>query len=112
LVLEHVFWWGGVTAEIFLLAIFLYRRTYKTFPVFCLYVAWCLISDLAEYYAIGHFRLAIFTGIYSATEGSVSLFQIAVLLEVSGAKMDSARHRLVDRIDCCGSLAAGQDSGL
>jgi hypothetical protein len=83
LILEHVLWKAGVAAEAALLAILLYRRTYKAFPVFCLYIAWCLVSDLADYYVNGHFRLATITATAAVDLAITSLFQVGVLLEVS-----------------------------
>jgi hypothetical protein len=81
--LEHTLWLAGVGAELSALAVVLYRRTFRTFPVFCIYLAWGLISDVGQFYASLHVSRSSYLLIYVVAMAIDSLFQFGVLLEVS-----------------------------
>ena len=73
---------AGPCAEAALLLLLLYRRTYRTLPVLCLYVAWGLLSDTAQPAAETHYPAATMT-IYMVGLAVDSLFQFGVLFELS-----------------------------
>lgn len=81
--IENTLWLAGVGAELSALAVVLYRRAYRTFPVFCIYLAWGLISDVGEFYASLHVSSTSNLLIYVVALAVDSLFQFGVLLEVS-----------------------------
>jgi len=80
--LENIFLFAGMGAEIAVLAVFLYQRIFRKFPVFCLYLAWGLISDAGGYY-VNVYHHAEYFSTYLAGMTVDSFFQFAVLLEVS-----------------------------
>lgn len=79
---ENVFLIAGSVAEMAVISVIFYRRSFRLFPIFCLYLVWGLISDLGEYYFntrhhAGYFRIFLIAMTID------SLFQFGVLLEVS-----------------------------
>lgn len=75
---------SGTAAEAGVLLLLLWRRAFKTLPVFCFYVAWSLISDLGQpEVATRHPQDRLL--IYVVSLAIDSLLQFGVLIELSGA---------------------------
>lgn len=47
--LDNALWFAGMVGEAAVLGLLVYRRVWRTLPVFCAYVAWELISDATSY---------------------------------------------------------------
>jgi hypothetical protein len=73
---------AGICAEAAVLLLLLYRRAYRTLPVFCLYVAWSLLSDTVQPAAEARYPAAGMS-IFLVSLAIDSLFQFGVLLELS-----------------------------
>ena len=82
--MDNVFMLAGIGAEAVVLAVLLYRLTFKGFPIFCMYLAWGLASDLGGYFVNSHYHSDYFR-IYLIQIAIDSLFQFGVLIELSHA---------------------------
>jgi hypothetical protein len=88
--IDLTLWLAGATMEFALLAILLYKRIYRSLPVFCFFLAWCLLSDIGMAIAV---RLP--NAYLPATLASITgdaLFQLAILAELGKAVL---RHNHV-----------------
>ncbi len=88
--IDLTLWLAGATMEFALLSILLYKRLYRSLPVFCFFLAWCLLSDIGMAVAI---RLP--NAYLPATLASITgdaLFQLAILAELGKAVL---RHNHV-----------------
>lgn len=84
--LDNALWYGGVLAEAAVLALLLYRRVWRTFPVFFVYVFWVLLIDA------GNFEVLRLVGgpsthgyliAYVAERVGDSTLEICVLIELA-----------------------------
>jgi hypothetical protein len=73
---------SGIAAETLVLLLLVFRRVYRTLPVFTLYLAWSLLSDLGQSAAANRYPSAAFA-IYLVSSAIDSLFQFGVLFELS-----------------------------
>lgn len=87
---------SGTAAEAVVLVLLLWRRVFKTLPVFCLYMAWEVVSDLGQaalskkFPDDKHLGLLIFV-IGLAVD---SLFQFGVLTELSTSVLRPLKNLL------------------
>jgi hypothetical protein len=84
--MDNALWFAGMVGEAAVLGLLIYRRVWRTLPVFCAYVAWGLLSDTGGYAVqrslagrSTHAYLIIYT-VMSAVD---STLQIAVLIELA-----------------------------
>lgn len=84
--LNNALLFAGVLAEVAVIGLLLYRRVWRTLPVFCVYVVWGLLGD-AMNYAVQRSPAGIDSKSYfiSYAVGSAldSALQIAVLIELA-----------------------------
>jgi hypothetical protein len=73
---------SGIAAETLVLLLLVYRRVYRTLPVFTLYLAWSLLSDLGYSAAVKQYPSDT-NAIYLVNAAIDSLFQFGVLFELS-----------------------------
>ncbi len=73
---------AGLFAQAILIGLVLFRRTYKTLPVFSSYLVWSFLSDPVEILLIRHFQ-GEGLRIYLASAIIDSVFMFCVLIEVS-----------------------------
>jgi len=73
---------SGIAAETVVLLLLVFRRVYRTLPVFTLYLAWSLLSDLGQSAAVNLYPSGALT-IYLVSLAIDSLFQFGVLVELS-----------------------------
>lgn len=83
----------GVAAEVLLAALLLFRRAYRNWPVFTIYIVWGLFSDLAMTLALSRFRSA-YTDIYIVETSIDSLMQYAILVEIAASVFRPIRSTL------------------
>jgi hypothetical protein len=91
--LDTIFWISGVVAEAGLVALFVSKRVFRGFPVFCSYLVWSLIVDLLVYL----FRAlspASYFQVYQLEMIVDSLFQFAVLVELGWSVLRPVRSLL------------------
>ncbi|HUD15165.1 MAG TPA: hypothetical protein VMQ56_16045 [Terracidiphilus sp.] len=81
---DSLLWMAGAVAEAVVLFLLIRRRVFSSLPVFTSYIAWSLLSDLAQYAAANYYHAAIFRlYIYVVSLAIDSLFQFGVLIELS-----------------------------
>jgi hypothetical protein len=72
---------SGIAAESLVLLLLVFRRVYRTLPVFSLYLGWSLLSDLGQSAAENRYPSAALA-IYLVCTAIDSLFQFGVLFEL------------------------------
>jgi hypothetical protein len=86
-------WLGSAVGEACVLSLILYKRTWKLLPVFSIYVAWTLVSDIALYYlyrTMPSHKIQLYT-----VETSIDSFlQFAVLVELAWSVLRPVRASL------------------
>ncbi len=95
--LEQIFsvlWKAGAVAEAVALAVFIYRRLYRTFPVFCVFLAWSLVSDVGASYAKSLLDTNGFFHFYLIEMTIDSLLEFGVLVELSLSVLRPFRNTL------------------
>lgn len=83
----------GIAAELVLVVLVLYKRVYKTFPVFCAYLVWDLADNLALVW-VSHFYPAFYFRSYLAALAIDSVFVFAVLVELAWSVLRPFRSSL------------------
>jgi hypothetical protein len=82
-----------MVAEAAVLGLLLYRRVWRTFPAFCVYIVWGLVSDLGNY-AIQRFSPSSFTTTYLIQLVLDSALQFGVLVELAWSVLRPMRASL------------------
>ena len=80
--LDNALWFAGIAAEIAVVGLLLYRRVWRTLPVFCLYCAWVLFSDAGNYIVQRYFAES-YTATYFVETIVDSVLEFGVLVEVA-----------------------------
>jgi hypothetical protein len=91
--LDNALWFSGMVAEAAVLGLLLYRRVWRTFPAFCVYIVWGLVSDLGNY-AIQRFSPSSFTTTYLIQLVLDSALQFGVLVELAWSVLRPMRASL------------------
>jgi len=91
--LDNTLWIAGMVAEAAVIGLLFYRRAWRTFPVFCAYLAWGLASDLGNY-AIRRFSPSSFTTTYLLGLVLDSALQFGVLVELAWSVLRPMRASL------------------
>jgi len=73
----------GLVAEVCLLATLVLRRRYKTFPIFTLYIAFGLLSDVVVALAASMYSLHVGNSLQFASLPLMYLLELAVLFEIA-----------------------------
>lgn len=82
MILDTALQFAGFIAEAVIIGLVLFRRIYKTLPLFSFYLVWSFISDFGGYLLIHRFSGAALH-IYLASVIADSIFMFCVLIEVS-----------------------------
>jgi hypothetical protein len=91
--LDNVLWLIGVVAEAAVIALLLYRRVWRTLPVFCIFCAWALFSSVGAY-AVYRFFHASYSKAYLAEVIVASALEFGVLIEVAWSVLRPMRASL------------------
>jgi hypothetical protein len=81
-ILDTALQFAGFIAEAVIIGLLLYRRTYRTLPLFSVYLIWSFVSDLGGYLLINRFPTGA-ASIYLTSVIIDSVFMLCVLVEVS-----------------------------
>jgi hypothetical protein len=73
---------AAIAAEIAVLVFLLSRKAWNTLPIFCAYIAWCILDDLINFVVVYRFPGA-FQKTYLIEMGPDALLQLAVLIELA-----------------------------
>jgi hypothetical protein len=94
--LDTILWIGAVLAEFSVITLCIRRRMFHDLPVFCFYVVWTLIGDLALYPVRLYFPNKYY--LFYLPEMVVdSIFQFAVLVELGWSVLKPIRASLPRR---------------
>jgi len=91
--LDNTLWIAGMVAEAAVIGLLLYRRAWRTFPVFCGYVVWGLVSDIGDF-AIQRFSPSSYTTTYLVGLILDSALQFGVLVEIAWSVLRPMRASL------------------
>ena len=80
---DSLLFMGGLAAEALIVGLLVWRRVFRTLPIFSAYLAFSLISDLGQYAIASHYPAAISLRIYLIGLAIDSLFQFGVFIELS-----------------------------
>jgi hypothetical protein len=98
--LENGLLFAGIVAEAAIIGLLLYRRVWRSFPVFCIYVTWGLISDAGNY-AIQRNSAGLSSHAYLITYFTAtvvdSVLQFGVLVELAWSVLRPIRSSLSRR---------------
>jgi hypothetical protein len=83
----------GSGMEIALIALFLYKRAYKTFPIFCIYIFWDLLDNLGLFTVARIYPKDYFQA-YLAALAIDAVFMFAVLVELAWSVLRPFRSSL------------------
>ena len=83
----------GIVAEAAVIALLLYRRVWRTLPVFCIFCAWTLLSSVGAY-AVYRFARASYSKAYLAELVIDSTLEFGVLVEVAWSVLRPMRASL------------------
>jgi hypothetical protein len=73
---------AGIAAEIAVLVFLLGRKAWRTLPVFCAYIAWCILDDLVNFVIVYKFP-GVYPRAYLWEMVPDALLQLAVLVELA-----------------------------
>jgi hypothetical protein len=80
--LDNTLWLASFLTEATVVGFLIYRRVWKTFPVFCLYCVWLVFVDAAAY-AVQRLFPASYFSFYLATTIVYSALELGVLVELT-----------------------------
>lgn len=92
--LDSVIWLTGILAEAVVLVLLVYRRAWKVLPVFSLYCAWDLLSNVGFYTSLHFFRSGYDVSTYLAVTVLDSVWQFGVLVELTWSVLRPLRSSL------------------
>lgn len=84
---------AGIAAQIAVLVFLLGRKTWTTLPIFCAYIAWCILDDLVNFVIVYKFPGA-FQRAYLIEMVPDALLQLAVLVELAWSVLRPSRSIL------------------
>ena len=88
--IDLTLWLAGAAMELFLLSVLIYKRIYRSLPIFCIFLVWCLVSDVGMAIALRLPNAYLPATLVSITGDA--LFQLAILAELGRAVL---RHNHV-----------------
>jgi hypothetical protein len=91
--LDNVLWLAGIVVEAAVVGLLLYRRIWRKLPVFCVYCAWDLFSNIGTYAIRRFFPHSYFT-VYLAEIAIDSALVFCVLIELAWSVLRPFRASL------------------
>ncbi|MGD0786953.1 MAG: hypothetical protein ABR898_03140 [Terracidiphilus sp.] len=91
--LDNILWFAGIVAEAAVVWLLLYKRVWRTLPVFCVYCAWALLSDAGNY-LIHSFFLSSYLTAYFAETVVDSILEFGILVELAWSVLRPVRASL------------------
>jgi hypothetical protein len=91
--LNSALWLAGIVTEAAVLGLLLYRRVWRLLPVFCVYCAWDIVSNVGAY-AGNHFFPGSYLKTYLVETAVDSALQFAVLVELAWSVLRPLRASL------------------
>jgi hypothetical protein len=91
--LDIALWLAYIVVEIAVVGMLIYRRIWRTLPVFCCYCAWDILSNLAAYISSQHYPKSYFH-VYFVETFIDSGLQFCVLVELAWSVLRPVRSSL------------------
>ncbi len=91
--LDLILWFAYIAAEAFLVGLLIYRRVWRTLPIFCIYCVWDILSNLSVY-AITRYYPAHYFRVYFAQTVIDSTLLFCVLVELAWSVLRPLRSSL------------------
>jgi len=91
--LDNAIWLAGILTEAAVIGLLFYRRIWRTFPVFCSYLIWDILSN-AGAYLISTYRPASYFHAYFVETLVDSALQFCVLVELAWSVLRPIRSSL------------------
>ena len=91
--LDNAFWIAGLVTETAVLGLLLYRRVWRTLPVFCVYIAWDMFSNVGAYAVFRFFPTSYLTAYLTGTVVDSAL-EFGVLVELAWSVLRPFRASL------------------
>jgi hypothetical protein len=91
--LDNEIWLATVVAEVAIVALLLYRRVWRTLPLFCIFCAWVLFSDVGNYFIRQYFAPSYPT-VYFIESIMDSALVFGVLVELAWSVLRPIRASL------------------
>jgi hypothetical protein len=94
--LDNTLWFAGIIAEVALVGLLAYRRVWRTMPIFCVYCAWSLLSDVGNY-LIQRYSPSSYITTFFVTRSLDFALQFCVLVELAWSVLRPLRASLSRR---------------
>lgn len=94
---DTILWLIGLVAEVGVLAFCVRGRLFRSTPVFCAYLLWCLLNDILIYFlsrSPNYYQSPNYYRIYTMEMVVDSIFQFTVLVELGWAVLRPIRSSL------------------
>ena len=91
--LDNIFWFASFMAEGAVVGLLLYRRVWRTLPVFCVYCTWSLLVDVVAFPVLRFFPARYFTA-YVVDLVVDSALEFGVLIELAWSVLRPFRASL------------------
>jgi uncharacterized membrane protein len=92
--IDGVLWGIGLAGQLLLLAVLLKQRLYRTFPLFCVFIAYTCLSDIGLFILYSHTSQVAAYRTYSMSGGIDILLQIGILLEICRNVLNPVKRSL------------------
>jgi hypothetical protein len=90
---DYAIWLAGTLTEVVVIGLLFYRRAWRSFPVFCAYCIWDVLSNLALYLIDRNFGARYFQALFTATIIDSALL-FCVLVELAWSVLRPLRASL------------------
>jgi len=115
--LDNALWLAGIVTESIIVGLLIYRRIWRVLPVFCIYLTWDLLANLAAFliirfypniYVASSIDRRIYFAFYMTQSVVDSALELAVLVELAWSVLRPMRASLprVALIVVCGFILA------
>jgi len=91
--LDNQLWFAGIVAEVAIVVLLMYRRVWRTLPVFCIFCGWGLVTDAGNYIVQQYFAQN-YTTVYFIETIVDSALEFAVLVELAWSVLRPIRASL------------------
>jgi hypothetical protein len=84
----------SLAGQLLLLVVLMKRQLYRTFPLFCAFIAYSSLSDIGLFFLFGHISNDTAFRFYFVSDGVDILLQIGILLEIARNVMNPVKRSL------------------
>lgn len=91
--LDNALWLAGILTEAAVVALLVYKRIWRTLPIFCIYLVWDIVSNIGTYLVARYFPGSYFHTYFADTILD-SVFQFCVLVELAWSVLRPVRSSL------------------